>query len=446
MRVTSLLTTRTMTRTFLLLFPTLLLGAAAASAQSTFHGDNARSGVYASTGPRQLSGVKWTFHTEGAVVASPAISAGVIYIGSTDGFMYAIDEATGAQKWKINPVEPVVSSAAVANGIVYFLGSNGTLYARIAETGANKWRFSTRGERRFEARGLHGLTPAAQTIADPMDLFLSSPAVENGHVVFGSSDGNVYALDAATGILQWSFPTGNVVHASPAIANNTVYVGGFDSYLYALDLETGREKWRFHAGEDPVNHNQVGFQSSPAVVDGTVYVGCRDGHVYALNAATGEKTWEYSTSQSWVNGTPAVHDGVVYVGTADTHRFHALDARTGRLKYVLDAKAMIFGSAAISGNLAYVGNFAGKLLAIDRAAGTIAWQFRTEGSTRDTLKQLDADGNPGSTSFARTFNNFLDMALYLYRQFTAGAILSSPVVDQGMLFFGSADGNVYALH
>jgi hypothetical protein len=35
--------------------------------------------------------------------------------------------------------------------------------------------------------------------------------------------------------------------------------------------------------EDPVIHNQMGFQSSAAVVNGTVYVGCSDGHVYAMD-------------------------------------------------------------------------------------------------------------------------------------------------------------------
>ena len=132
----------------------------------------------------------------------------------------------------------------------------------------------------------------------------------DGTVYFGSGDGNVYAVDAASGVLQWKFATGDVVHASPAVASNTVYIGSWDSHFYALDAETGpaelgvRRRARIRR-----IHNQVGFQSSAAVVDGTVYVGCRDAHVYALDAATGRKKWDYPTSKSWVNGTPAVRDG-----------------------------------------------------------------------------------------------------------------------------------------
>jgi outer membrane protein assembly factor BamB len=422
----------------------VLAVAPGALAQSTFHGSIARTGVYDSPGPTKLTGAKWSFKTNGPIVSSPAIANGVVFIGSLDGSLYAIDQETGQQKWKTDPTDSISSSPAVFDGIVYYLSYDRALYAVAADTGTVKWLFATNGERRFEAKGLHGLAPTDQNIADPMDVFLSSPAVFHGRVYFGSSDGHVYAVDAKSGVLQWSFLTKDIVHASPAIANNTVYVGSWDSYLYALDADTGAEKWRFKTGEDPILHNQVGFQSSPAVVDGTVYVGCRDGHVYAVDAMTGAKKWDYSTSQSWVNGTPAVRDGVVYVGTSDTHRFHAIDAKSGQLLWVFDAKSLIFGSAALAGDLAYVGSFNGKLFAIDVKSGQLAWQFQTESSKADPLKVLESDGS--NTKSQQVFHNFMDMTLFLYRSFSVGAILSSPVVDRGTIYFGSADGNVYALH
>ena len=423
-----------------------LLFAQNAISQTTFHGNNARTGVSDSAGPQVSGGVQWRFKTGGPIIASPAIADGVVFIGSSDGVLYAIDQNTGQQKWKAAFTDPISSSPAVANGLVYFLTYDGGFYALDARTGAVKWRFATGGERRFEAKGIHGLTPSNQNIADPMDLFLSSPAVVNHRVYFGSSDGHMYALDADTGVLQWSFETGDVVHASPAVLNGVVYIGSWDSYLYALDAETGREKWRFKGGEDPVIHNQVGFQSSPAVSDGTVFVGCRDGHVYAIDANSGKKKWDYSTSQSWVNGTPAVRDGVVYVGTSDTHRFHALDAKTGRLIFVADAHALVFGSAAVAGDLAYFGALNGRLYAIDAKTGKLAWQFEKDGSKSDPMKVLTADGSIDRSVMTPTFFNFLDMTIYLYKMFSVGAILSSPVVDHGALYFGSADGNLYAIH
>ena len=66
--------------------------------------------------------------------------------------------------------------------------------------------------------------------------------ISNGVVYIGSGDQNVYALDATTGTLRWSFATGDVVHASPAVANGLVYIGSWDRNIYALDATTGRER------------------------------------------------------------------------------------------------------------------------------------------------------------------------------------------------------------
>ncbi len=68
----------------------LLAAAPGAMAQSTFHGNVARTGVYDSPGPETFTGVKWTFKTGGPIVASPAIADGVVYFGSTDGYLYAL--------------------------------------------------------------------------------------------------------------------------------------------------------------------------------------------------------------------------------------------------------------------------------------------------------------------------------------------------------------------
>jgi hypothetical protein len=53
----------------------------------------------------------------------------------------------------------------------------------------------------------------------------SSPAVANGAVYVGSIDYNVYALNAKTGAVLWSYTTGANVDSSPAAANGVVYIG-----------------------------------------------------------------------------------------------------------------------------------------------------------------------------------------------------------------------------
>lgn len=214
--------------------------------------------------------MKWKFHTDGQVISSPVVSGDTVYVGSTDHMLYAIGREAGTVKWKFETGSRVTSSPAVWNGLVYFASYDGFFYAVDTATGKRKWKFQTGGERRFRAKRIHGSQPVAETMPDPFDFYLSSPVVSGGAVYFGSGDGNVYALDAVSGALQWKFPTGDVVHASPAIADGVVFLGSWDSYLYAIDAATGKEKWRFKTGKDPEIHNQVGLQASPAVVDGVV--------------------------------------------------------------------------------------------------------------------------------------------------------------------------------
>src|SRR6476620_4572721 len=167
--------------------------------QNMFHGNATHTGVYESSGSAQLGGVQWSFHTGGAIVASPAIADGVVYIDSMDGYLYAVDQETGREKWKYKSRMPIASSAAVVDGTVYFVSSSGALGALDAKSGNIKWALPTEYERKVEAKNLHGYPSAAQTMPDAWDLFTSSPTVANGKVYFGSGDGNIYAADAKTG-------------------------------------------------------------------------------------------------------------------------------------------------------------------------------------------------------------------------------------------------------
>ena len=325
-----------------------------------FRGNPEHTGVYGAAGVPKFTGVKWQFHTQGQILSSPAIAGDKLYFGSSDHSLYALDLATGALKWKFKSAGRITSSPAVSAGVVYFGSFDGNFYAVDAATGQLKWKFQTGGERRFAAKHLHGAEPAAETMPDPFDFYLSSPVVWNGGVYFGSGDTNVYALEAASGNLKWKFKTGDVVHGSPAISDGNLYVGSWDSYFYALDASSGKEIWRFKTGEDPEIHNQVGIQSSAAVADRVVYFGCRDSKFYAVDAATGKERWSFSNKGSWVISSPAMVDGRVYFATADTGLLHAFDAKSGAPLFSVDFKHWpMFSSPAIAGETLYIGSHQG---------------------------------------------------------------------------------------
>jgi len=421
-----------------------LWAAIAVDGQSMFRGDAMHSGTCTGPAPRQFHRVKWKFPTGDRVISSPVFRDNVIYFGGDDGNVYAVDAATGNQIWKRAAGGPVPATPAVADGTVYIGSYDGKFYAFNAQTGTLKWKFSTDGERRFEAKGLHGMQPKNQTIADPFDIFLSSPVVVNGAVYFGSGDGNLYALDAATGDLRWKFKTGDVVHASPAVADGVVFFGSWDSYFYAVDAATGKEKWRFHGGEDPTIHNQVGFQSSPAVVNGTVYTGCRDSNLYALDAATGKEKWKFFNDLSWVNSSPAVADGKVFFATSDSSLYHVVDANDGKPIVRQQGTAWMFSSPTIAGDVVFIGVLNGTLEARDSKTGDLLWDFKVEKSKQNNNWVLTSE-RKFNVPFL-FYSNWREAPLVANdRQIQIGGIYSSPIVVNGVVYFGSADGFVYAL-
>ena len=60
----------------------------------------------------------------------------------------------------------------------------------------------------------------------------------DGVVYVGSEDGNVYALNAGSGVQLWNYTTGCPVFSSPAVVDGVVYVGSFDVKVYALNATT----------------------------------------------------------------------------------------------------------------------------------------------------------------------------------------------------------------
>jgi len=421
-----------------------MLALPALAAQDTFRGDAARTGASTEPAPAEFHRIKWTFPTGDRIVSSPVWDDGRIVFGSDDGNVYAVDAATGRQVWMRHTDGPVPSTPAIDHGRVFVGSYDGHLYALDAVTGALRWKFATDGERRFEAKGLHGMTPRQQTFADMYDVFLSSPLVAGGRVYFGSGDGHVYALDADSGALKWKFATGDVVHASPAYADGVVVVGSWDGNLYALDAATGQSRWVFHGGTDPLIHNQQGFQSSPAIVDGTVFVGCRDGHLYAIDAATGQARWSIDTAGSWVVGSPAVSDGRVYFATSDSALYQVADARTGALLQKESTQAYVFSSPEVAGELVLVGVLNGALQARDRRTGALRWQFRTDAARENRGWVLTADGHFNSGWLFPSSSGEGTQAS-ARRQQDVGSFFSTPLVRGGTVYIGSADSNLYAI-
>ncbi|MFF3559724.1 PQQ-binding-like beta-propeller repeat protein [Streptomyces sp. NPDC002574] len=289
----------------------------------------------------------WKFRT-GDTVTSPVVVGDVVYAGSWDGNLYAVNATTGKQRWSFTADgdENAYSSVVAAHAVVYVGNENGKLYAVDAATGKQRWSFTTG------------------------DYVGSSPTVADGVVYVGSEDHHLYAVDAATGKQRWSFTTGGDVESTPAVAGGVVYIGSWDGKLYALDAATGKQRWSFTTGDT--------VQSSPTVADGMVYVGSRDHHLHAVDAATGKQRWSFTTGGD-VDASPAVADGVVYVHSCD-HHLYAVDIATRRKRWSFTTggdESRAFSSPVVAGGVVYVGSDDQNLYAVDAATGRKRWSFPT---------------------------------------------------------------------
>jgi eukaryotic-like serine/threonine-protein kinase len=210
-------------------------------------------------------------------------------------------------------------------------------------------------------------------------------------------------------------------------------------------LSMPRQERKNGASKPGKIHNQIGIQSSPAVAGGMVYFGCRDSNFYAVDALTGKQVWAFPNKGSWAIASPAVLDGKVYFATSDSGLLHAVDAKSGTILFSLDNKHWpMFSSPAISGDTLFIGSHEGKLLAVDLKAQKFAWSFQTDGSKTNGPTYTKPDGSP---KYEAAFFDFFydDMVVGVQKMMSVGAVLSSPVVANGTIYFGSTDDGIYAL-
>ena len=310
-----------------------------------FHHDLRHTGYTESPAPK-TNKTLWVYTTGGVVWSSPAVADGVVYVGSRDYKVYALNATTGTLIWSYTTGGRVDSSPAVANGTVYVGSGDHRVYALDATTGTLIWSYATGG------------------VVD------SSPAVADGMIYIGSEDHRVYALDATTGTLLWSYTTGGAVSSSPALADGVVFVGSDDLMIYALNHTTGALIWNYTTGGAGL--------SSPAVAEGVVYIGSYDHKVYALNQTTGTLIWNYTT-EGIVYSSPALADGAVFIGSSD--RVYALDATTGALLWSYTTGWRVTSSPTVADGMVFIGCTSSTrgwiMCALNQTTGALIWSYKT---------------------------------------------------------------------
>jgi outer membrane protein assembly factor BamB len=245
------------------------------------------------------NGAQLWMQSGGFSFTNPVVAENKLFVNSIDDFAFvtAYDLMTGALVGNYGPDNFSIptSGVTVVGNLLYCGTQDGHLYAldMTRAKGQQVWQADT------------GAARQAKESITQQYYVQTLPTVVDGTLYVGSTDFNLYALDAATGAQRWVFATkGKISLSDTAVANGVVYVGSEDHALYAVDGHTGKQIWSYATGSSVI--------SSPTVADGKLYLGSGDRAVYQLDAQTGALIHTYKTTGK-VLAQPAVQDGVLYV-------------------------------------------------------------------------------------------------------------------------------------
>ena len=273
----------------------------------------------------------WKYPTEGGVVTRPLVFDGNVYFGSEDEKLHVVSAKYGTVTWEFPTEGPVRSSPHIAEGHAFFGSDDGYMYAVNTLSGRQAWNSGVGAPIRSTPLVANELLYFGTESGDffCMDYrstvkwrfsakraITSSPILSNGVVYFGSVDTTLYAIDANTGWVVWRFRLGKPTISSPCIKGNYIYTGAVDGFIYCIDIRSAKEVWTFQT-----DHQVTG---SPIIHQDTILCGSVDGNLYCLEQKTGNLRWKFETG-SPITGTPITADDIVYIGSTDKH-IYALQA------------------------------------------------------------------------------------------------------------------------
>ena len=309
----------------------------------------------------QVATTGWKIKFDGSG-SSPVIADGVLYVGSADGAVYAVDPKTGETKWRFQTGDSLSPATSVPQVITVPRGTN-VGDQMIAGTSAAKNHIAA-GIRRVDM----------------------TPAVENGTVFIGAGDHSFYAIDAATGKKKWSYVAGpgmaSKIYVSypvpaPIVHDGIVYCATQDG-LHALDMTTGQRKW-FFGVPSLTKRPAKGLVRGEAAIFLT-----GNGYLYAVAPDSGTTRWVTTLDGRDVT-EPVAAKGRVFVATHPSisssdrlETLYAIDVVDGKVQWKLVAERK-FGTSwlLIAGDMIYFSTDR-MLLAVEQETGRRLWSFSAD--------------------------------------------------------------------
>ena len=293
----------------------------------------------------------WRAYLAASSKVTPAVAAGVVYVGANDGKLRAFGAKSGKELWSAETGAEILAEPLVVGDSV--IAANGMGVVSAYQHGNKLWSFTA------------------------ADAVYSSPVLAGGKVVFGCNDGKLYALDAKTGKQAWVNEDATyTVESKPFVWEGKVYYGAWDENVRCVGLAEGKLVWK-QLGEGSRTARAAKRYYSPAdampvVAEGRLMIADRNYMLSIFDAVTGQPT----NSLRKVAATGLSEDGkFVYLRRTDGE-LTKIDS-SGRELWSVGAHLGAIPTTPIEKNgVAYVCSSKGTVSAISAQSGRILWQYQ----------------------------------------------------------------------
>src|SRR5262249_25685290 len=239
---------------------------------------------------------------------------GVLYVGTNDGILLALDSQTGKEKWRYQSRGPIEQAPVSTTDLIVISNEADQVVAVDAITGKFKWQYKAETPEEYTLRGHAGVT------------------IDNELIFTGFSNGSMAALRKDTGSVAWSTSLkGDAdrfmdVDATPVVIGENVYASSSSGGVYALDKTTGLIRWRVPVGAAP-RPSSTGNVGGIATDGKTLYVSGADLGTYAIDLA-GNVLWRVGAKDGGEPAAPVIWNELLVYSLAHDGMFIA-DRRTG---------------------------------------------------------------------------------------------------------------------
>ncbi len=258
----------------------------------------------------------------------------------------------------------------------------------------------------------------------------------------GDVNANVFALNAETGVRNWSTAVPGRVVGAPTVVGDSLLVGTTDGSLHAIALAEdpaalpGR-RWQPFQADDKI-------WSRPAESNGSLYFGTLGHAVYAVNAEDGAQRWRTPLGGAVV-GSPLVLNGTVFAGALD-RSFYALDAANGEVKWQFEGDGWFWASPVEADGVIYAATLQGSLYALDQQ-GQQLWSIPAEAAGAIVAAPVVLENSVIVATTERTVHQFSRVDGREEWSFGVGEQVRADMVNKGeVVYLIDTKGVVHALH